>query len=317
MYYNMNNLNILVSGQNGPLGRALVSLDLANTKMIGFRSRDCNLLDAEATTTFFRAFSEKYSKRQLAYFHVAALSGGSHLSERIPATLFKENIIMAINALDAARESGINRVLMVLSTACYSSKLNNPKEEELHDLPVDTLEFGYAYAKRMFDVLMRAYNKQHNMNISCVLVNGIIGPGMHFGDDRSILPAALIKKFHKEASHLNKISLWGDGSPIREYTFSSDLAQAMVWCVRNQAKDTILNIGNSEKISVRELAKLIGVKMGIDLSRLHFTGSSNSGRQMQSTNNTKFMSMSDFKYSPLEYAIDSAIRYYVSDVAEK
>lgn len=308
--FKMKRKSILFSGLNGPLGYALNEMNLEEVNLLGFRSSQCDLMDLGATKQFFQKFSSDYADCDLSYFHIAALSGGSHLSERIPATLFTQNIAMAINALDSARLCGIKRVIMVLSTACYSSRVENPKEEELHDFPVETPEYGYAYAKRMFEVLMRAYNQQYQMEISCVLVNGIIGAGMHFGEDRSILPAALIRKFSMSREEGSQIILWGDGTPIREYTSARDLARALIWCVMNQESDSLLNIGNNQKTSVKELALLIAKKMGIEQNRVSFDGGVSKGRKMQSTDNTRFINLSNFQYESLDNAIEAAIKHF-------
>jgi GDP-L-fucose synthase len=140
---------------------------------------------------------------------------------------------------------------------------------------------------------------------------------MHFGEDRSILPAALIKKFYEYRNSSDNILLWGDGSPVREYTSAKDLARAMIWCVRNQDRNTLLNIGNTARISVKDLANTIALKMGIELSRLRFEGNAGTGRQLQSTNNTRFVAMSNFTYESIESAIDSAIQYFESEVLAK
>jgi GDP-L-fucose synthase len=219
---------------------------------------------------------------------------------------------MAINSLEACRITKINRVILVLSTSCYSSKLNDPSESELHRYPIETSEFGYSYAKRMLEVLMRAYNKQYQMSISCVLVNGIIGSGMKFDPSISILPAALIKKFIDNKSNDSIIELWGDGTPIREYTSSKDLASALDWCLRNQKPNTLLNIGNSNKISVKELSFLIADLIGIDKNRIKFNGSQTSGKSIQATNNCNFLEQSNFQYESIEIPIKDAIYTYLN-----
>jgi GDP-L-fucose synthase len=305
--------SILFSGLNGPLGYALNEIKNDEIKLSGFRSSQCNLTDSESAKQFFQKFLDENTNSNVSYLHIAALSGGSHLSERIPATLFTQNITMAMNALESARLCGIKRIILVLSTACYSSKIENPREEELHNFPIETSEYGYAYAKRMFEVLMRAYNQQHQMEISCVLVNGIIGAGMHFGEDRSILPAALIKKFYLARANDSKIELWGDGTPIREYTSARDLARALIWCVSNQEKNTLLNIGNNQKTTVKELALLIARKMGIEENRISFEGGISAGRKIQSTDNTLFRKLSNFQYEDIDNAIESAINFFEAE----
>lgn len=301
---------VLLSGTGGPLGYALSRQNSLDFDFIGFRSSECNLLDKDATRSYFLQFAKSHPQSELAYVHAAAISGGSHFSESTPATLFVENIEIAINALEACRSSGISRIIMVLSTSCYSSMVDNPKESDLHTFPITTNEYGYAYAKRMLEVLMRAYNKQYSMQISCVLVNGIIGSAMNFDDSKSILPAALIKRFHSRRDDSDPIVLWGDGTPIREYTYSRDLALAITWCLQYQERDTLLNIGNTDKITVKELAQKILRMFNIDEVRLKFDLETNKGKQIQSTDNGLFLRQSYFNYSPIELALAEAVDYF-------
>ena len=303
---------LLFSGLGGPLGIAVNKHFNYLSGSLGFRSSDCNLLDKISTIDFFDKVRKNNKGKNVTYIHIAAVSGGSHLSDKIPATLFVENMEMAINSLEACRISNINRVILVLSTACYSSKLDNPSESDLHKYPIETSEFGYSYAKRMLEVLMRAYNKQYKMNISCVLVNGVIGSGMKFDPSISILPAALIQKFIDNKSNESTIELWGDGKPIREYTSSKDLASALDWCLRNQEPNTLLNIGNTNKISVKELSFLIADLVGIDKNRIKFNGSQTSGKSIQATNNCNFVERSNFQYESIEISIKDAIRTYLN-----
>ena len=303
---------LLFSGLGGPLGIAVNKHFNYLSSSLGFRSSDCNLLDKISTIDFFDKVRKNNKGKNVTYIHIAAVSGGSHLSDKIPATLFVENMEMAINSLEACRISNINRVILVLSTACYSSKLDNPSESDLHKYPIETSEFGYSYAKRMLEVLMRAYNKQYKMNISCVLVNGVIGSGMKFDPSISILPAALIQKFIDNKSNESVIELWGDGKPIREYTSSKDLATALDWCLRNQEPNTLLNIGNTNKISVKELSFLIADLVGIDKNRIKFNGSQTSGKSIQATNNCNFVERSNFQYESIEISIKDAIRTYLN-----
>jgi GDP-L-fucose synthase len=304
---------ILYSGSGGPLGRAVKKIFNLTEKSIGFNSKDCNLLDKNLTNNYFKEIINQHSASDISYLHIAAVSGGSHLSEKIPATLFVDNIEMAINSLNACRDFGINRVILILSTSCYSGLLENPSEKSIHQFPIETAEYGYSYAKRMFEVLMRAYNKQFGMSISCALVNGIIGEGMNFDPEKSILPAALIKKFVDNIDTDSEIELWGDGMPIREYTSSQDLARALAWCLKHQEINTLLNIGNTQKVSVKELAFLIADQIGINHDRIKFNGVKSAGKKIQATDNTNFVKASHFKYENILTAVNDAIPSYLNN----
>jgi GDP-L-fucose synthase len=150
------------------------------------------------------------------------------------------------------------------------------------------------------------------MDISCILVNGIVGPNMNFKKDESILPASLIRRFYENNMQgKNLLEVWGDGTPTREYTYSGDLAKAALWCLREQKPNTLLNIGSNEKISVRECAESICEFLRIDKDRLYFNKEKSNGRLSQSTDNSKFLELSKFNFKPFRYSIKEAIDWYV------
>jgi GDP-L-fucose synthase len=300
---------ILVTGSGGPLGSALKN-QLGNLGLYP-RSFECDLTDQGSISDW--ADDKLHHKKIDGVIHLAAKSGGAHLSDTQPADIFRENMLMAINVLELARKLNIPRVIMTLSTACYSEGIDNPSESNLHAEPALGRDYSYAYAKRMMEPLMRAYNQQYSMGVSCVLVNGIIGPNMNYREKESILPAALIRRFYDaKVQGRNDLTVWGDGSPVREYSDSSDLARAIMWCFENQSKDSLLNIGSTEKITVRQCAESIARALGINPKNLDFDISKNGGRKIQSTDNSKFRALSNFEYTPFDLSIVKTVNWYVN-----
>jgi GDP-L-fucose synthase len=300
---------ILVTGSGGPLGSALK--DQLGDSGLYPRSFECDLTDLGKISNWVDG--KLQHKKIDGIIHLAAKSGGAHLSATKPADIFRENMVMAVNILETARKFNIPRVIMTLSTACYSENIESPTEESLHSEPATGRDYAYAYAKRMMEPLMRAYNQQYSTEVSCVLVNGIIGPNMNYRENESILPAALIRRFHDaKVQGKNDLTVWGDGSPIREYSDASDLARAILWCFRNQSKDSLLNIGSTEKVTVRQCAESIAKALGINPSDLDFDISKNGGRKIQSTDNSKFRSLSNFEYTPFDISIVKTVNWYVN-----
>lgn len=298
---------ILITGSGGPFGNAFKSLKNA-TEFIFVDSSDFDLLNFDCTLKSIEKLSQMFPISGV--IHLAAKSGGAELSKNKPGTLFSENIIMALNLLAVCKALSISRVILTLSTTCYSSELIDPKEELIHSGPLLGADYSYGYAKRMFEPIMRSYNTEFGMQISCILVNGIIGPFMNFKDGESILPAALIKRFYGLKNSTELIEVWGDGSPIREYTFSTDLAKATIWCFNNQQINTLLNIGSTEKITVKQCAWEICSALDIDPNRLFFDSSKPNGRLIQSTSNTEFVSRSNFIFTKFSKMIQETVTWY-------
>ena len=300
---------ILVTGRSGPFGSAFKNLKNAN-EFIFVDSSDFNLLNFDSTFEYIDNLNKKFSISGV--IHLAARSGGAALSKNKPGTLFSENIIMTLNLLDVCKKLNISRIILTLSTTCYSSELIAPKEDMIHSGSLSGADYSYGYAKRMFEPIMRSYNTEFGMKISCILVNGIIGPFMNFRDGESILPAALIKRFYGLKTGNEQLEVWGDGSPIREYTFSTDLAKATIWCFNNQEIDTLLNIGSTEKITVKQCAIEICLALGIEPDRLFFDNSKPNGRLIQNTSNTEFISRSNFVYVKFSEMIFNTVKWYES-----
>ncbi len=302
---------ILITGSGGVFGNAFKNLNNSN-EFYFVDTSDFNLLDFDYSYKYIENLNKKHSISGV--IHLAAKSGGAELSKNMPATLFRENIMMVLNLLDICKKLNISRIILTLSTTCYSSELIDPKENMIHSGPLLGVDYSYGYAKRMFEPIMRSYNMEFGMKISSILVNGIIGPFMNFRDGESVLPAALIKRFHRLKNGSDQLEVWGDGSPIREYTFSSDLAKAAIWCFNNQNVNTLLNIGSTEKISVKQCAVEICLALNIKPSRLFFDGLKPNGRLIQNTNNSEFVSRSNFTYVKFSKMINETVKWYENAV---
>lgn len=305
---------IVVTGSGGPLGWAVKNI--LGEKGLYPRSNNCDLTNMESLTEWLTLSTDPAMISGI--IHLAAYSGGAHLSKMKPADMFRDNMVMAINVLEAARKFKVKRVILTLSNACYPENFHNPSEANLHSGPASGIDYSYAYAKRMMEPLMRAYNDQYSMEISCVLVNGIIGPNMNFRNNESILPAALIRRFYEEKINGGEnFTVWGDGTPIREYSYSEDLAKATLWCFENQPINSLLNIGSTEKISVKKCALAIAKSLDIPIDKLYFDVSKIGGRQIQVTDNSQFITLSNFKYSTFDNSISKTVRWFTDQMNSK
>jgi GDP-L-fucose synthase len=301
---------ILVSGGGGPLGLAFKEVVKGQKDYCFPNSKECNLELAESIDIY----TSKNELNLNGIIHLAAFSGGASLSRMKPAEMISRNLMMAINVLEFARKSGIKRVLLCISTSAYSPKIDSPKETDLHSHQIEGIDYAYSWAKRSMEPLMRAFNEQYGMEVICVVINGIIGPGMNFREGEMILPAALIKKFSVSTGNTPpNLQVLTDGSEIREYSASSDIAKAVLWCYKNQPPSTILNIGSSEKVTVRRVAELIATFLNLNPLEIVYGDKTHISRPIQSTDNRKFIGLSNFKYISIEDTIKLAVEWYVSE----
>ena len=301
---------ILVTGGSGLLGTGLkhVAARYPDRSFVFLRSKDCDLTRLEAVLDCFAKHEPD------AVLHFAALSGGIEYSAKYPATLLRDNVLMNLNVLEAARALGIKKTALTLSTGTYPVNAPNPiKEEYLHEGSPHETNYSYAFAKRLIDPSIRAYRTEYGLNAIGLAVNGIFGPNMNFRPGESIMVAALIRRFYENRSGNSKIVIWGDGSPLREYTYSQDLARAFVWCLDHYDSPQFLNIGSTEEHSVRATAFMIAEILGIDPDRIDFDASKPAGIHKKSTDNSKFIGLSKFEYTPFRAGLEKTIGWFVEN----
>ncbi|MEW6156920.1 MAG: NAD-dependent epimerase/dehydratase family protein [Verrucomicrobiota bacterium] len=302
---------ILVTGGSGLLGTGLK--DIAATQyldreFIFLSSKQCNLTNLDAVLDCVAKHGPE------AILHFAALSGGIEYSTKFPATLLRDNVLMNLNVLEAARLLGVKKVALTLSTGTYPVNAPNPiREEFLHEGAPHETNYSYAFAKRLIDPSIRAYRTEYGLNAIGLAVNGIFGPNMNFRAGESIMVAALIRRFYENRNNDSKIVIWGDGSALREYTYSQDLARGFMWCLDHYDRPQFLNIGSTEEHSVKETAFMIAEILGVDAARIEFDTTKPGGIYKKSTDNSKFTGLSSFQYTPFRNGLEKTIAWFVAN----
>ena len=297
-------LRVLITGATGSLGKNLV---IPKSVMpILLSSKDANLLNREEVKNVF----ERYKPESV--IHLAAMCGGRQLSVEKPADLLTENTLMAINIAESAREFGIKRVGFALSGAAYASKFHHMrKENDLHDGPLVAEDYAYGYSKRFTEVLVRSFNSQFDLDFYCFVVNGVIGNNMNYEESKSIVIASLIRRVYLNLKTSSSIEVWGDGTPLRQYTWAEDLSKNIFWCHSSQKKSTVLNIGTNEVVSIRDCAETICKYFDVPKNRLFFNKSKGNGKMSQLTDNSEFVRESGFKFRDFDSSIREVIANYI------
>ena len=298
---------ILVTGGTGLTGTALWSIadQYPDREFVFFGSKDCNLTNLEATVQFVERHAPD------AIIHLAAVSGGIGLSMKYTATLLRDNVFMNMNILEAARIHKIKKTVMTLSVGMYPENAPIPlREEYIHDGYPHESNYSYAFAKRLVDPSIKAYRADFGMSIIGLIPNGIYGEHGNFSKEGAVMLAALIRRFYENKDSDSKIVVWGDGSPLREYTYARDLARAYMWCLDNYDDQQILNVGSTEEHAVKEIAYMIAEIMSVDKSRIEFDTSKPAGIYRRSTDNSKFVKLSGFQYTPFRTGLEHTIQWF-------
>jgi GDP-L-fucose synthase len=298
-------MRILVTGSNGALGHAFKLLEDTGDKWIFTTSKDGDLTNP---SDVFLMLNEH---KPDAIIHCAALSGGVGISAKYPATLLRDNVLMSLNILENAKLLGVYKTIMTLSSGMYTPSAAPIVEDAIHQEAPHQSNYAYAHAKRLIEPMIRAYREQFDMNIIGLVPNGIFGENDYFGLEDCNMTAAMISKFYAASKTGEDIVLWGDGTPLRELTYAHDLARAYMWAMENYDEPNILNVGNTDEVSVKGLAYEVSANFGIAHSRIQWDTSKPNGPFRKPTDNTKFLNLSNFKYTAFDIALNNTIAWYL------
>lgn len=301
---------VLVTGATGLLGHAVMALapEYPDSEFIGIGSKDCDLNRIDGTVDFVRRLAPD------AIVHTAALAGGIQYSMQHPATLLRDNVLQNLAVLEAARLNGVKKTILTLSTGMYAADAPVPiKEEYIHDGPPHNSNYSYAFAKRLIEPSIRAYRTEYGLPVIGLVSNGIFGEFANYRPTEAVMVASLIRRFVEQREGREPIVIWGDGSPLREYTYGLDMARAFLWCLQHYDDAQILHVGSTEEHSVKDAAFMIADILGIDRARLHFDTSKPAGILRKGTDNSKFVNLSGFKYTPFRQGLERAIAWYLAN----
>lgn len=298
---------IVVTGSSAVAGSAVRAIHGEyDAEFVFLTSRDCNLCDAGQTTSYF----EKV--RPDGIIHLAAVSGGIGLSLKHQGSMLRDNIFMNMNVMEAARKIEVKKLVMTLTTGAYPP--NAPlslKEEYLHDGQPHPSNYGSSFAKRLIEPAIRAYREEYGLNVIGLIPNGIFGENDNFNyDDAPMLPA-LIRRFYENHATKDNIVIWGDGTPLREYTYSRDVAKVFMWALYNYNSAQVLNSGTTEELSIKDIALLIAKNMDIDAARISFDTTKPNGVFRKGTDNTRLLNLSGFKFTPFAEGLERTIRWFI------
>jgi GDP-L-fucose synthase len=226
------NKKILVTGGSGLYGQGLQTVvaksPIEGEEWIFLRSADGDLKSLEET----RAIFEKH--RPTHVIHLAAFVGGLFRNLKYKVEFYRYNMLMNDNVQECCREFGVEKLVSCLSTCIFPDKTTYPIDETMvHNGPPHKSNEGYAYAKRMIDVMNHCYNEEYGCNFTSVIPTNVYGPHDNFSiEDGHVIPGLIHKcKIAKDTG--TDFTIWGSGTPLRQFIFSEDLAELTVWVLRN------------------------------------------------------------------------------------
>jgi GDP-L-fucose synthase len=251
----LSNKRILVTGGAGFLGRQVVKqlceAGAQPEKITVPRSRECDLRFLEQC--------QKAVAQQDIVIHLAAHVGGIGLNREKPAELFYDNLMMGTQLIHAAYQAGIEKFVCVGTICAYPKFTPVPfKEDDLWNGYPEETNAPYGIAKKALLVQLQAYRQQYGFNGIYLLPVNLYGPEDNFDPKSSHVIPALIRKVHEaQQKGDKKLSVWGDGSPTREFLYSTDAALGIVMGTTDYNDPEPVNLGIGYEISIRDLIELI------------------------------------------------------------
>lgn len=251
---------VYVAGHRGLVGSALVRrLEAEGFTSLLLPSRDeVDLTDAVSTMRFFERERPRY------VFVAAARVGGIVANATYPADFLRDNLAIALNTVEAAYRSGVEKLLFLGSSCIYPREAPQPlREEYLLTGPLEPTNEPYAIAKIAGLKLCESYNRQFGTRFISAMPTNLYGPGDNFDLEKSHVLPALIRKFHEaQVRGEDEVVVWGTGRPRREFLHVDDLADACVFLMRHYEDDLPINVGTGEDLSIAELAEMVREVVG-------------------------------------------------------
>lgn len=270
------NAKIYVAGHRGLVGSALMrQLHFQGYSNIVTRShQELDLTNQEAVSDFFALEKPEY------VFLAAAKVGGIHANNTYPADFIHQNLAIQTNVIQQSYMNGVKRLLFLGSSCIYPRDCPQPiKEEYLLSGPLEPTNRPYALAKIAGIEMCWSYNRQYGTSYLAIMPTNLYGPNDNYDSNNSHVIPALINKFHlAKQNQLKEVTVWGTGTPRREFLYSEDMATACVYVMnlpdnsyfqllaseRNDGTPPLLNLGSGEDLTISELANLIKSVVGYE-----------------------------------------------------
>lgn len=251
---------VYVAGHNGLVGGAVLRRLQAEgfTNVITRSSRELDLRDQAAVRAFFA------QERPEFVFLAAAKVGGILANSTYPAQFLYDNLMIAANVVNAAHESGVRKLLNLGSSCIYPRMAPQPlREEALLTGPLEETNRAYAVAKIAAIELCDHYRTQYGSDFISGMPTNLYGPGDNFDLKGShVLPALMRKMVEAKEAGAATVEVWGSGTPLREFLFVEDLADACLFLMENVSEPGPINVGTGVDLTIRELAELIADVVG-------------------------------------------------------
>jgi GDP-L-fucose synthase len=279
---------------------------------------DCTILTADRRRLDLRRQAEVESwmraEKADAVFVAAAMVGGIAANDSWPAHFLYDNLSIETNLIEASRQCGVQKLLFLGSSCIYPRLAPQPiVEDALLSGPLESTNQWYAVAKIAGIMLCRAYRRQYGCNFISAMPTNLYGPQDNFDLESSHVVPALIAKAHAvKCGEASELVVWGSGKPLREFLHVDDLADALVFLMKNYADEDHINVGFGEDVTICELAERVARIVGVD-SALKFDASRPDGVPRKLLDSSRLRAMGWAPKTDLEEGLRSTYKWYLDN----
>jgi len=303
---------VWVAGHRGMVGRAL---------MRRLAGEDCELLTVGRETLDLRrqADVEEWmaEARPEVVFLAAATVGGILTNDTRPADFIYDNLAIETNVIHAAHRFAVAKMMFLGSACIYPRLAAQPMAEDaLLTGPLEPTNEWYAVAKIAGIKLCQAYRRQHGCDFISAMPNNLYGRGDNFDLKTAHVIPALMRKLHEaEAAGRDTVEVWGSGTPLREFLYVDDLADALVFLITNYSGEPYVNVGTGEEVSIRDLVTLIAGVVGYG-GEFRFDTARPDGAPRKLLDISRLVAMGWRARTGLRAGLEATYRWYLGHGAE-
>jgi len=293
---------VYVAGHRGMVGSAIVRrLAAEDVQLLTTDRREVDLCNQTAVFDWFAKV------RPQVVFLAAAKVGGIVANNTLRAEFIYENIAIAANVIQAAHQSGAEKLMFLGSSCIYPKLAPQPlREDSVLTGPLEPTNEPYAIAKIAGIKMAEAYRRQYGSDFISVMPTNLYGPGDNYHPEYSHVVAALIRRFHEaKVSGAKNVVVWGTGTPRREFLYVDDMADACVHLMKTYSEAELVNIGTGEDITIAEFARVVAEIVGYS-GEISFDASRPDGTPRKLLDVSRLARLGWCAQTPLDYGMSQA-----------
>ena len=305
--YSLKGKRIYVAGHRGMVGSAVTRrLEALGHEVVTASRQEADLARQDSTEAFLAK-----AKPDVVVI-AAAKVGGIHANNSYPKDFLYENLAIEMNLIDASYRAGVEKLLNLGSSCIYPRLAEQPmREEALLTGPLEPTNEWYAVAKIAGIKLCQAYRKQYGSDFISLMPTNLYGPGDNYHPEHSHVVGALLLRFHEaKLAGAPTVTIWGSGTPLREFLYVDDLAEACVFALETYSGYDHLNCGSGSEVTIRQLAEVIAKVVGYQ-GTIELDPTKPDGTPRKLMDNSKLAEMGWVATTPLEDGMRAAYQAYL------